>query len=98
MPTEQDNDKGLLEGSKFLYRIKNIEYLTAAEVQRKIVQKEDFETEKVIFGGAPLPFKFKSPKGLDIKKQEIGDVLRRNDLNDVAGVERGGNYMPEPFI
>jgi hypothetical protein len=37
-------------------------------------------------------------KGLDIKKQEIGDVMRGNDLNDVAGVERGGNYMPEPFI
>ena len=70
MPTDQDNDKGLLEGSKFLYRIKNIEYLTAVEVQRRIVQKEDFETEKVIFGGAPIPFKFKSPKGLDIKKKK----------------------------
>jgi hypothetical protein len=70
MPTDQDNDKGLLPGSKFLYRIKNIEYLTAAEIQRKIVQNEDFETEKVIFGGSPIPFKFKSPKSLDVKKKK----------------------------
>ncbi|GDX26549.1 hypothetical protein LBMAG12_09230 [Actinomycetes bacterium] len=37
-------------------------------------------------------------KGLNIKKQEIGDEMGVDDVNDVAGVKRGGNYFPESFI
>ena len=70
MSTNQDIEKGHLPGSKFLFRIKNIEYLTAAEIQRKIVQKEVFETEKVIFGDGPISFNFKAPKSLDVKKKK----------------------------
>ena len=68
METKTVNDPGSTKGSKQLFRVRNIEYLSAAEIHEKIMDGSPFDLEQVYFEGNPVEFNLKIPKGMDLSQ------------------------------
>ena len=53
-----------------LFRVRNIEYLSAIEIHEKLMDGTPFDLEQVVFDGKPVKFNLRTPKNLNLSQRE----------------------------